>query len=150
MKRVALLSVLALTLVLPAHLSAQSPRTVEIQGTDAMKYSITEITASPGEQIRVVLSSVGAMPKLAMAHNFVLLKAGVDGTQFANESVMAGPASSYIAEARKADVIAFTDLAGAGETVEITFEAPAAGTYTFLCTFPGHAAAGMIGTLVVK
>jgi len=150
MKRVALLSVLALTLVLPAHLSAQSPRTVEIEGTDAMKYSVTEITASPGEEIRVVLSSVGSMPKIAMAHNFVLLKAGVDATQFANESVMAGPAANYIAEARKGDVIAFTEMAGGGETVEVTFEAPAAGTYTFLCTFPGHFAAGMTGTLVVK
>jgi azurin len=48
------------------------------------------------------------------------------------------------------DVIAHTGLVGPGETVEVTFKAPAAGTYTFLCSFPGHFAAGMKGTLVVK
>lgn len=49
-------------------------------------------------------------------------------------------------------MLASTPLAGAGETVEVTFRAPstAPGTYTFLCSFPGHFAAGMRGTLVVK
>ena len=69
---------------------------------------------------------------------------------FANAAAMAG-ATAYIPAARKGDVLAHTALAGAGETVEITFKAPAtAGSYTFLCSFPGHFAAGMRGTLVVK
>ncbi|HEU5090712.1 MAG TPA: plastocyanin/azurin family copper-binding protein, partial [Roseiflexaceae bacterium] len=33
---------------------------------------------------------------------------------------------------------------------EVTFKAPAPGTYTFLCTYPGHYAAGMKGTLTVE
>jgi azurin len=153
MKRALLFLVLAATFVVSAHLSvsAQAARTVAIEGNDAMKFSVTEIQAKPGEQIKVVLKGVGAMPKMAMAHNFVLLKAGANATTFANESMMAGPAANYIAAARKADVLAATTLVGAGETAEITFKAPAApGTYTFLCSFPGHFAAGMKGTLVVK
>jgi azurin len=151
MKR-ALLSVLTVaTLTLPAHLSAQAGRVVEIQGNDAMKYSVTEIAAKPGERLTVKLTSVGTMPAVAMAHNFVLLKAGVNAQTFANEGALAGPAANYIAAARKGDVLASTALASAGKTVEVSFAAPTApGTYTFLCTFPGHFAVGMKGTLVVK
>jgi azurin len=53
--------------------------------------------------------------------------------------------------ARKADVLASTALAGPGETVEVTFKVPAkAGAYPYLCTFPGHFAAGMKGEITVK
>jgi len=51
----------------------------------------------------------------------------------------------------KAQVLASTKLAGPGETVETTVKVPAkAGSYPYMCTFPGHFAAGMKGTLVVK
>jgi plastocyanin len=36
-----------------------------------------------------------------------------------------------------------------GGTRTVTFTA-AAGTYKFICTIPGHAAAGMRGTLIVR
>ena len=41
-------------------------RTVEIIGTDDMKYNLTTIAAKPGERIRVRLISKGTMPKIAM------------------------------------------------------------------------------------
>ena len=48
-------------------------------------------------------------------------------------------------------MIAATTLAGNGETVEVTFTVPkAAGSYPYVCTFPGHFQAGMKGTLEVK
>ena len=48
-------------------------------------------------------------------------------------------------------MIANTALAGNGETVEVVFKVPAAaGSYPFLCTFPGHFVVGMKGNLVVK
>jgi len=131
-------------------LQAQGPRVVEMEGNDMMKFSVASIAAKPGEQLTVRLKVVGKMPKMAMAHNFVLLSAAANVATFANEAVMAG-ATGYIPAARKGDVLAATTLAGAGETVEVTFRAPTApGTYTFLCSFPGHFAAGMRGTLVVK
>ncbi len=40
-------------------------------------------------------------------------------------------------------------LAGTSQTVKLTLNLKA-GTYTFYCTVPGHAAAGMKGKLVVK
>ena len=133
-----------------AGAAAKGVRTIEIIGTEDMKFSVTNIAAKPGEQLRVRLVSKGAMPKIAMAHNFVLLKKGVNQTDFINASVQART-TEYIPADKKADVIASTTLAGAGETVEVTFKVPTApGEYPYLCTFPGHAQAGMRGTLTVK
>lgn len=123
---------------------------VEIKGTDDMKYSVTNIDAKPGEQITVKLTGVGSMPKLVMAHNFILLKKGTDETAFVNAAALARD-TGFIAPAQKDHVLASTPLAGAGETVQISFAAPKVpGKYTYLCSFPGHYAAGMKGTLTVK
>ena len=130
--------------------AAKGVRTVEIIGTEDMKFSLTTITAKPGEQLRVRLVVKGAMPKVAMAHNFVLLNKGASPVDFVSAAVMAS-ATAYIPDAKKADVVASTGLAGAGETVEVVFKVPAAaGDYPYLCSFPGHFQAGMRGTLTVK
>jgi azurin len=135
----------------PVRLAAQAkPRVVELIGTDDMKYNVTTIAAKPGEQITVRLTAKGAMPKVAMSHNFVLLALKTDPAAFTTAG-MTARATDYIAPADKAKVLAATKLAGNGETVEVTFKAPTApGVYTYVCTFPGHFAAGMKGTLTVK
>ena len=139
-----------LTLGAAAAAQAQAPRVIAITGTDAMKYSVTAIDAKPGEKITVKLSGQGAMPKVAMAHNFVLLAAKTDANAFATAAA-AARATDFIPAALKAQVLANTGLAGNGETVEVTFTAPKApGVYAFICTFPGHFLAGMKGTLTVK
>ena len=133
-----------------AKAGAKAGRTVEITTGDNMKYDVTEITAKPGESLRVVVKNTGAMPKIAMAHNFVLLKAGTDVAEFTKAAFNARE-TDFIPPAMKDAVLANTALAGAGESVEITFKAPAKpGTYTFVCSFPGHFALGMRGTLTVK
>lgn len=125
-------------------------RTIEITGGDDMKFSVTSIAAKPGEVIRVVLKSVGKIPKVAMGHNFVALKAGVDAAKFSQDAMTARD-TEYVPASRKADILAATALAGPGESVEVTFKAPAkAGSYPYVCSFPGHFAAGMRGDLVVK
>lgn len=128
----------------------QAARTVEISGGDNMKFDKTEITAKPGETLRVVLKNAGTMPKQVMAHNFVVLKAGTDQVAF-NKAAFTARETDFIPPAMKDAVLASTTLAGPGETVEVTFKVPAkAGDYAFLCSFPGHFALGMKGTLVVK
>ena len=129
--------------------ASKGVRTIEIVGTDDMKFSLATITAKPGEQIRVRLTSKGAMPKIAMAHNFVLLTKEANTLKFVNAAAMAR-ATDFVPAELKSQVIAATTLAGAGETVEVTFKAPAAGSYTYLCSFPGHFQAGMAGKLIVK
>jgi azurin len=59
--------------------------------------------------------------------------------------------SDYIPASKKQYILAHTGLAGGGETVKVTFNAPKEpGEYLYICTFPGHYMAGMKGTLVVK
>jgi azurin len=129
---------------------AGAARTVEITGGDDMKFNVTKIDAKPGETIRIVLKSVGTLPKIAMAHNVVVLKADADQIKF-TQAGMTARDTDFIAPALKSQVLAATALAGPGETVEVTFKAPAkAGSYPYVCTFPGHFAAGMKGQLVVK
>ena len=127
-----------------------SARTIEIVGTDDMKFDVTRITAKPGERIRIVLRSVGKMPRIVMAHNVVVLRPEVDVEAFASEAAMAR-ATAFIPPTRKADIIAATALAGNGETVDVTFTVPSqAGEYPYICSFPGHTQAGMRGVLQVK
>jgi azurin len=134
----------------PGEKPAGAARTVEIIGTDDMKYNVTEIAAKRGEQLRIKLTSKGVMPKIAMSHNVVILKKTADPAAFATAAA-AARATDFIPPANKADVIANTPLAGNGETVEVVFKVPAeAGSYPFLCTFPGHFVVGMKGNLVVK
>ncbi len=133
-----------------ASVQAQAPRVVAITGTDAMKFTVTAIDAKPGEKLTVKLTGQGALPKVAMAHNFVLLALKTDATAFSTAAASARP-TDFIPPTMKDKVLASTKLAGTGETVEVTFAAPKVpGVYTFICTFPGHFLAGMKGTLTVK
>jgi azurin len=135
----------------PATTAAvKGARTIALTGGDDMKFNLTKIEAKPGETLRIVLKSVGTIPKIAMGHNFVLLKLGADAAEFL-KSAMNARETEYVPQDQKALIVAATKLAGPGETVEVTFKVPAkAGTYPYLCTFPGHYAAGMKGDLVVK
>jgi azurin len=130
--------------------ASDPPRTITIVGTDDMKYSVTTITAKPGETIQVRLTSKGKIPKVAMAHNFVLLKIGTNIDKLLTDGA-AHRATGFIAPASAGAIIAKTGMAGPGETVQVTFKVPdKPGRYPYICTFSGHYQAGMKGTLVVK
>jgi azurin len=137
----------------PATATKAAPaggRTITISASDAMKYDVTTITAKPGEKLHVVLKAIGSMPKIAMGHNFVLLKLGVSPLEVSNAAFNAR-ATDFIPPDFKDKIIANTTLVGGGETAELTFTAPAKpGNYDYLCTFPGHFSQGMKGTLTVK
>jgi azurin len=127
-----------------------APRVVQIRTGDNMKFEPAAITAAPGESITVVIKHVGQMPKVAMGHNFVLLKKASDAKGVVDQCASARDAE-FIAPAVKPQLLAYTKLVGPGETAEVTFTAPKqAGQYSFICTFPGHFAMGMKGTLTVK
>jgi azurin len=148
-------SLTKITLILAVLLTgvistAMAQRTIEIIGTDNMKFDVTTIEATPGEEITIVLTTKSQIPKQAMAHNVVVVDKDTDIDAFANASARARD-NDYIAPDYEDAVIAATDLAGGGETVEVTFTVPETeGDYEFICSFPGHYAAGMKGVLTVK
>ena len=139
---------LAAVLTLGATTMRAAPRVIEITANDMMKYSVTAIEAKVGEELKVVLTNAGTLPKEAMGHNWVLLKAGTDVTAFATASMTAKD-TEYIPPAKKGEVIASIPVLGPKKSGEVTFKAPAAGEYTFICSFPGHYML-MKGTLTVK
>lgn len=133
-----------------ATVNAQAGRTVNLTGNDSLQYSLTTITAKPGEKLTVVLRTMSMQPAAQMAHNFVILKPGSNIDQFA---MMAGMARDhgYIPPQFKAQILVASDMVAAGEVTKATFTVPTKpGTYTYFCTYPAHFNGGMKGTLIVK
>lgn len=144
-------------------------RTINIIGTDDMKFVVEEaaeglvtggqagqyillegIEASPGEEIRIRLTTVSNLPPTAMSHNLALVELGTDVDAFARASITARD-NEYIAPDFEGQVLAATAMLGDGETDTITFTAPEEpGEYDYICTFPGHFAGGMVGVLYVE
>ncbi len=125
-------------------------KVIEMEGTNQLDFTVTEIEVRPGQKVKVKLKTVSDFPKAAMAHNFVLLTADADASAVAVASAKASD-NEYIAPEMEDQILAKTGLAGGGETVEVTFTAPEEpGTYEYICTFPGHYSGGMKGTLTVK
>lgn len=146
-------------------------RTIDIIGIDQMKFVVESnaegisvgepvgsdsllqlngITAEPGEKVRIRLTTRSQLPPANMAHNWLLLKMNADVQAFASAALKA-KANDYVPADMTDQIIAQTGLAAGGETMEVTFTVPdQTGKYDFLCTFPGHFAAGMRGVLTVE
>lgn len=134
----------------PSAESTPSGDAITITGGDQMKFDVTEFTVKPGSEITLIFKNTGTMPKESMGHNLVILVAGSDLISFANTAARA-PKEEYVPAELKASVVAATRILGPGETQTLTFTAPSeAGDYPFLCSFPGHAAAGMKGIMTVE
>ena len=88
------------------------------------------------------------MPLNVMGHNFILLKKGTDVKDFALKANRA-PETGYIPADMKDAVIAATETIGGGQESAIEFDAPEAGEYDFICSFPGHYAM-MKGKFIVE
>lgn len=121
--------------------------TIDIEGDDAMKFNLKELKVKEGQKVTLTLHHVGKMGIQVMGHNWVLLKPGVDMMKFGADAA-AAEASDYIPEG-STDFIVHTDMIGGGEKTTITFDAPAKGSYDFICSFPGHVAL-MKGKFIVE
>ncbi|HEB60228.1 MAG TPA: Azurin [Phycisphaeraceae bacterium] len=120
---------------------ADKVTTITITANDQMQYDKTEFKVKSGDKIRLVLKNIGTMPKTAMGHNVTILKAGESAEAFGaaipetNEGTLE---NDFLPPSMADKVFVHTDMTGGGETTEITFTAPAPGTYEYLCTFPAH------------
>jgi azurin len=109
---------------------------ITIEGNDQMRFNKDTLRVKAGQTVRLTLEHVGEMEETVMGHNWVLLKQGTVINEFGQKAVQAKE-NDYIPEGTNA-VIAHTQLIGGGEQVTIEFEAPAAGVYDYICSFPGH------------
>jgi plastocyanin len=130
------LILLAASLLLAVLLAAcnggvTAPQAVNLtfDGNDAFEFIPATAEAPAGAEVTVTFNNVGVLE-----HTWTLIPPGLDPL-IATEVDMLGTAGSGV-------------VAG-GETVTFAFQAPEAGAYIFVCTIPGHAAGGMVGTLIV-
>lgn len=123
---------------------------LEISGNDTMRFNLSELETSAGQETTIVFKNEGTLPKAAMGHNFVLLQPGTDLAAFGNAAVAAA-ANEYIPTAPELakQVVAHSKVLGPGETDTITVTLDEPGDYPFICSFPGHWAI-MKGVLKVK
>jgi azurin len=121
---------------------------IVIVGDDMMKFDLSEIKVKAGQKVKITLRHKGKMDVNVMGHNLVILKKGIDVADFGAKAATARD-TKYIPTASENDIIAHTDLIGGGQTTSVEFDAPEAGTYDFICSFPGHYAL-MKGKFIVE
>lgn len=121
---------------------------IVITGDDMMKFDLSEIKVKAGQKVKITLRHKGKMDVNVMGHNLVILNQGVDIAGFANKAAVARD-TDYIPAGSEKDILAHTDLIGGGQTTSVEFDAPAVGTYDFICSFPGHYAI-MKGKFIVE
>lgn len=126
---------------------AQDTVEITIESNDKMEFNMDEIKVEAGQTVVLTLKHVGKLPKAAMGHNWVLLTQGTDinkfgaaASKFADNDYLPEDSDQYIAA---------TELIGGGQETTIEFKAPEAGTYDFICSFPGHYAM-MKGKFIVE
>ena len=98
----------------------------------ALTFDKDSFEVASGSEVVLVLDNVSAVNQ----HNWVLVAAGTKD-DVAGRGTAAGPGNAWV-QPGDTDVIANTALLDPGAAGDVRFTAPAAGTYQFLCTFPGH------------
>lgn len=121
---------------------------ITITGNDQMKFNKDEIRVKAGQKVKLTLKHVGKMGINVMGHNWALLVKDADMPAIGQAAALAAE-TDYIPADMVDQFIVHTKMLGGGESDTIEFEAPAPGTYTFMCTFPGHYAL-MQGKFIVE
>ena len=115
----------------PDDSSAAGTLEISVNG-DALQFDIDTLTVASGSEVVLSFVNVSGINQ----HNVVIVKAGTKDA-VASRGTAAGPGNDWV-QPGDADVIANTKVLNAGATGDVSFDAPAAGAYQFVCTFPGH------------
>lgn len=116
------------------------------KGAEDFHYATDTLSAPAGSTITLKLTN-RTNPDDEVGHNWVLVKPGQEDSVLAN-GIKAGDDNDWL-DTEDPGIIAATRLIEGGDKNSVTFEAPAPGAYTFLCTFPAHYNGGMKGTLTI-
>ena len=127
--------------VIPGSVTQGADTTITIRASSStLEFNPTRVSAKAGTRVRIRFVNDGTLP-----HNLVLPKKDDDIDALALAAYQAGE-TGYVPMGMKDKLLSWTTLASPGESVEATFVVPAAGEYTYVCLFPGHANS-MLGTL---
>jgi azurin len=111
---------------------------MRLTGDDLLKFSAKEFTVKAGSKLRVEMTNVGKMPRETMAHNWMLVKPIPEAELNALAMSASSRPPEHLPENQSA-ILFHTKVLGPGEKDVIEITVPAeAGTYPYICTFPGH------------
>lgn len=131
MKRIMLiLAIFAMALLLSACGGGSEAVSLTFEGEDTFQFSPGSASVQSGEEVEITFNNIGALD-----HTWTLVAADLDPNSISEADIIAG---------------ATTGPVSSGESKTITFRAPEAGAYEFVCLIPGHAAAGMVGAFSVN
>lgn len=106
---------------------------VEILSTGVeLSYSVTEIHAKAGSILRIRYIN-----ESDMSHNIVVV-GEEDDIRPVGIAALQAIANDWIPQKEMNRIIAHSDLANAGDTVEFSFKVPSPGTYPYICTYSAH------------
>ncbi|WP_373496505.1 plastocyanin/azurin family copper-binding protein [Aquiflexum sp.] len=97
-----------------------------------LHYSVTEIRAKAGDILLIRYINEGDM-----SHNIVVVR-GEEDIRPVGIAALQAISSDWIPEKEKHRIIAYSELANSGETVEFSFIVPPPGTYPYICTYSAH------------
>lgn len=104
---------------------------IDVNG-DALTFDLSEMSADAGAEVVVNFTNSSSVN----SHNWALVEYSTKDA-VAADGTGAGPANDWL-PVDDPRVFGNTAVLGPGESGTATFTAPAAGTYQFVCTFPGH------------
>lgn len=129
---------------------AEEKELIEIEvvakGEDMTAISFEPASLNIPAGSRVKLTFKNNSEAAGMYHNFVLVTLG-KGQEVATAGIKAGKDNSFVPESQ--DVIFYTEVLDMGTSTVVEFDAPAKGSYHYICTYPGHYP-NMIGRLNVQ
>lgn len=110
-------------------------RTIEVEMSDAMRFSPSNIKVKRGETIKFVLTNAGKVKHEMVLGSISELKEHAALMQKFPEMEHADPNMMSVEP---------------GKTGELIWQFTKAGTFDFACLQPGHFEAGMVGKVAVK
>jgi uncharacterized cupredoxin-like copper-binding protein len=112
---------------------------LEVEGTNDLKFQPATLQTAAGQEFTVQLNNPSSV-----AHNWVLVQPGQE------QAVASAAGGDGDVDEDTEGVIAAGDVVQGGGEEDVRVDALEAGEYTYICTVPGHYAAGMQGTLTVE
>ena len=117
------------------------PIKIVIQSNDLMKYDKSAINVEKGKSYEITLKNVGKLPKVAMGHNLIILKPGINALTFGQALITkygATVQNEWNPVKGSMFILKQTKMLGPGEQETLKIKFDKIGAYHYLCSFPGH------------
>ena len=135
------LSLIAFTVQSAEEEKKIGPIKIVIESNDLMKFDKSSINVEKGKVYEITLKNVGKLPKVAMGHNLIILKPGINALTFGQALITkygATVQNEWNPVKGSMLILKQTKMLGPGEQETLKIKFDKSGAYHYLCSFPGH------------